>query len=461
MVVGARSGTDGLRSPWVLLAIGQAAFVAGDLLFHYYEFVAHRDPFPSPADGLYLLGYPILALGLWRLLVTRDPGRERGTLIDALTISVGSALVTWVFLVIPLASDESLSPTGRLVAGAYPVGDLLLLALLIRVMLTQGGRTPAWRLLAGGYLLLLLADVLFAISELSGFNLERPANAGYVVAYGLAATAVLHPSRDTVAHAAPARNGGLSRGRLWGLGLASLLTPAAIAFQSLSGQRTSNVLIAVVSGTMVVLVMLRLSGLVDNVEQLAAEMTVLASVDALTHLANRRAWNEELPIRLSQSARLSLPISVAILDLDHFKAFNDTYGHPAGDALLYEAGAAWQLEIRMTDLLARYGGEEFGVILPGCSELDAATRVEKLRKATPGGQTCSAGVAQWDGHESSDELVARADLALYSAKRGGRDRLAVASHHANGPATLGRDGSAGVDGDEVPGDAGRAAVRSA
>ena len=115
-----------------------------------------------------------------------------------------------------------------------------------------------------------------------------------------------------------------------------------------------------------------------------------------------------------------------MLDLDHFKAFNDEHGHLAGDELLKESAITWQAVLRDGDFIARYGGEEFSVLLPNCSMGDAVQAVERLRVAAPMGQTCSAGVACWDQTESASELLRRADGALYGAKRAGRDQLLTA-----------------------------------
>jgi diguanylate cyclase (GGDEF)-like protein len=113
---------------------------------------------------------------------------------------------------------------------------------------------------------------------------------------------------------------------------------------------------------------------------------------------------------------------VALLDLDHFKQYNDRHGHQAGDRFLKEAAAAWQAVVRRTDMMARYGGEEFAVLLPDCQLGDALEIAERLRTAQPEG-TCSLGVAQWDGREDVAALVARADRALHAAKDAGRDRV--------------------------------------
>jgi diguanylate cyclase (GGDEF)-like protein len=116
---------------------------------------------------------------------------------------------------------------------------------------------------------------------------------------------------------------------------------------------------------------------------------------------------------------------VALLDLDHFKAYNDTRGHPAGDDLLQRTAGAWRDRLRAGDVLARYGGEEFAVALSVATLGDALAVVDTLRELVPEGQTCSAGVALWDGLEGPQALVGRADLALYLAKAGGRNRTEV------------------------------------
>jgi diguanylate cyclase (GGDEF)-like protein/PAS domain S-box-containing protein len=152
----------------------------------------------------------------------------------------------------------------------------------------------------------------------------------------------------------------------------------------------------------------------------------LALTDELTGLANRRAWEQGLTREVARVAREKGHLWVAMLDLDHFKAFNDERGHQAGDDLLENTADAWRGMIRTTDLLSRYGGEEFALAFPAWPQEIAHAVVERLRAAVPEGQSCSAGLAVWNGSESADELVARADAALYQAKREGRDRTVLA-----------------------------------
>jgi diguanylate cyclase (GGDEF)-like protein len=115
-----------------------------------------------------------------------------------------------------------------------------------------------------------------------------------------------------------------------------------------------------------------------------------------------------------------------MIDLDHFKTFNDTFGHGAGDLLLQHAAAAWRvalLQLAPAATLARYGGEEFAIILPGVDESTAANVLRALLQLTPESQTFSAGVAKMDPDERLDDVLRRADLRLYEAKAGGRARV--------------------------------------
>jgi diguanylate cyclase (GGDEF)-like protein/PAS domain S-box-containing protein len=158
-------------------------------------------------------------------------------------------------------------------------------------------------------------------------------------------------------------------------------------------------------------------------EDLLAEIKVLAGSDVLTGLPNRRTLADRLPQEMARARRASAPLCLAIVDIDFFKAYNDAHGHPAGDLMLRDCAIAWDSVLRGEDTIVRYGGEEFLVLLPDCELEQAAGIVERLRAETPDGQTCSAGLARWDSAESAEDLLERADQALYVAKNSGRDRL--------------------------------------
>lgn len=159
----------------------------------------------------------------------------------------------------------------------------------------------------------------------------------------------------------------------------------------------------------------------------------LATIDPLTGCINRRHFVERANDLIALSRRLAAPISLAIMDLDEFKRVNDTYGHPAGDAVLRMIGRTSQSHIRATDLLGRIGGEEFALLMPNTAVDGAFHFAERLREAigdeaadvegTILRMTVSVGLAQMRPDESFDQLYARADAALYSAKEGGRNRV--------------------------------------
>ena len=152
-----------------------------------------------------------------------------------------------------------------------------------------------------------------------------------------------------------------------------------------------------------------------------------ANLDPLTGVGNRRRWDRCLAEAMQDCAATGEALSVIMVDLDHFKRFNDTYGHPAGDRHLQAVARLLVGATRRHDLVARLGGEEFAVLLIGSEADDASRVVDRVQPRIPDGQTMSAGVAQWNGEESGADLIARADLALYRAKAAGRNRLALAS----------------------------------
>jgi diguanylate cyclase (GGDEF)-like protein len=158
---------------------------------------------------------------------------------------------------------------------------------------------------------------------------------------------------------------------------------------------------------------------------LVARLTEQAMVDGLTGLPNRRAIDEALDTNVARAIRTGAPLSIAMVDVDHFKAYNDTHGHPEGDRLLTGLAATWRAELRGQDTVGRYGGEEFLLLLPGVDTPVAVAVVDRLRTGITQPVTCSFGVATWDGTETASALVSRADQALYAAKRGGRDRVVV------------------------------------
>ena len=163
------------------------------------------------------------------------------------------------------------------------------------------------------------------------------------------------------------------------------------------------------------------AGLVMQRLQMQEQLEAAAHTDSLTGLANRRAFDRALEREVGRAAREGTDLSLVLLDLDDFKAYNDTFGHPAGDDLLRRTTADWGAAVRLPDLLARLGGDEFALLLPGAGAQAAATAVERLEAVTAAGTSFSAGVAAVRPGEGTSALMARADQALYRSKRR-RDR---------------------------------------
>jgi diguanylate cyclase (GGDEF)-like protein len=157
----------------------------------------------------------------------------------------------------------------------------------------------------------------------------------------------------------------------------------------------------------------------------------MAETDALTGVANRRTFEDVLAREFSRAERGGEPLTLVMLDVDHFKKLNDTHGHQVGDEVLKGVARALDHRSRDFDTVARYGGEEFAVILPGCSSKEAVAVAERLRSGVSeaGAEiaepvTASAGVATFPSHAGDvTELIRAADEALYESKRAGRDRV--------------------------------------
>jgi len=170
-----------------------------------------------------------------------------------------------------------------------------------------------------------------------------------------------------------------------------------------------------------------------RLEQMNQRLVEMATTDALTGAFNRRRFYELLDDELQRQARYGNVFSLIMLDIDHFKRVNDTYGHSVGDEVLKGVAEVVRDHLRANDRLTRWGGEEFIVLTPSTGAGDALALAERLRERvadwvfpTAGSVTVSLGVAEHRDDESGDEVINRADAALYRAKENGRDRCEAA-----------------------------------
>ncbi|MEV6350814.1 GGDEF domain-containing protein [Actinoplanes sp. NPDC051851] len=410
----------------MFLTASAVARIAADVGF-YVLTLRGSDAYPSLADFGYLASYPLMAVGLLLVIRRRTPGLDVTGAIDA---AIGTGYLVHEFIIAPtyaLTADTAV----RLVSVAYPVGDLVLLVVGARLVLGGGPRNPALRLVTGYLTLLLCADTVYSYQAVNGtYEMANYLDAIWMAAAFLLAAAVLHPSAPQMISSAGATTQDATTRRVVLLAAAALLAPTSMLIQAATGGEPHVVAAGIACDVLFVLVLTRMAGLVRA--QRSAAIT-----DALTGLRSRRFFEQTLRQEAARSARHHQPLSVLLLDVDHFKRVNDTYGHGGGDRVLVEITHRVGDLLRPGDVLARYGGEEFAVLLPAAGEETARQVAERVRRgvaATPievgDGHavrvTVSVGVAGMPAEPTIDALVLAADRALYAAKNAGRNQVSCA-----------------------------------
>ncbi|MEA3055180.1 MAG: hypothetical protein QOD30_612, partial [Actinomycetota bacterium] len=204
-------------------------FIVGDNLFSSSEFLLDKiPPFPSHVDVVYLLVYPLLIAGLVLLVRERTPGRDLPGFLDACIITVGVGLLSWVLLIVPYVRSADMSWIARLTAIGYPLGDVALLAVAVRLIVGSGRRPPAFWLLAGSVVPLLVADAMYGFMNLAGtWHEHNPVDAGWIVFYVGWGAAALHPSMRDLSVRSPAASRASVR-RLALFCSAALIPPAVL-----------------------------------------------------------------------------------------------------------------------------------------------------------------------------------------------------------------------------------------
>ena len=180
--------------------------MAGDVITYNYErFFGNAPPFPSIGDLFYLSVYPFLIAGVLMLVRRRSPGRDRASLIDSLIIAVGVGTLSWVFLLAPYAHDQSLTLLQKLTAMAYPIMDLLLFGVAVRLAVDRGKRPPAFYLMAGAVMVLFTTDTIYTLILLHGTydNTTGLLELGWGLFYLLWGAAALHTSMVDLDDPAP------------------------------------------------------------------------------------------------------------------------------------------------------------------------------------------------------------------------------------------------------------------
>ncbi len=424
------------RLPWLLLAASQLVYlIAGTALFPPYQAAGAAvgaTRFPIFFNAFYLARYPLAVAGLVIFIRRRTPGRDLPGLLDAGTLAVAVAMLSWLGLIGPYVRGGS----GRLVDAAsligYPVMDIALLAVGLRLFLGPGRRSPACFLLMGNLFLIMTADTLYGLQQLGGtYRTGNFLDGMWLVANVTLGAAALHPTMTRLTAPAPAGEQNLGGVRLAVLLTAALAAPAMIMIEYARGVTHDIPVMAMACALMFLLTIARMAGLVCDQRR-------LAMVDSLTGLYTRRFLEAEMSSGLTRVRRGGGLLGLVIIDVDHFKEINDHHGHPGGDRVLAEIGARLRAATRPGDVLARYGGEEFALLASNVDLSELGALAERLRARVAGSPialdantlifaTVSVGACAFPTHVSSQgELVAMADGALYSAKARGRDRVVIA-----------------------------------
>jgi diguanylate cyclase (GGDEF)-like protein/PAS domain S-box-containing protein len=303
------------KAPWLLLAGANLTFAAGQVSFLVLTHIeGAKVPFPSFADVLYLATYPLYAAGMLIFIWWRSPDRDRRSLIDALTLTVGLALLSWLYLVLPYVHNTELSWLQKSVAIAYPLGDVLILAMIARLLVAGTVRTRSVQLLTLGTFGVLASDVSYGLIQLYGsFHNGTIVDLGWALFYGAWGAAALHPSMSELTRPVPRQQAETSPVRLTVLMLASFIAPAVLFIQSLSDRNRDDSVIAVFSAVLYLLVLSRL-------------WDVAAS--------HRRALGRERAVRLA-GASLASAVTVAEAMITIRRAAIALIDpHSAGEALL-------------------------------------------------------------------------------------------------------------------------------
>ncbi len=256
------------KTAWYLFACGQFLFILGDILaYNYTKIFGTPLPFPSISDVASLLVYPCLIAGALALLHLRAPRRDMGALLDSAIIAIGVGTLTWVLLISPYAHDASLTPLQKFVSMAYPIMDLMLLSVAVRLAVSRGRRTPAFYLMLVAVAALLVTDALYGWLLLNGGYTPGSGwlEIGWISFYVLFGSAALHPSmREVSQPQTDMTTSTVTPARLALLGAASLLAPLAQATQALRHQPLDLPVVLTATITLFVLAIVRMAGFVRD-----------------------------------------------------------------------------------------------------------------------------------------------------------------------------------------------------
>jgi diguanylate cyclase (GGDEF)-like protein len=444
----ARRSAGRARRGWAALAAACWSWAAGQVAWTVYEdLLGIPTPYPSIADIGYL-GFPAAALVGLAFLAPQDSGLATPRrVLDALLVGCAFGLVAWVTVLEPVIDTSGGSLLTAAASVAYPVADAVLLTVTVLTLTQTRDALLCWGLLGAAVLAMAASDAVFAYQIAVGsYVTGSVVDWGWRIAFcllGVAGTLVRGGPAAPVQAAPPARESARA-GLLPYVPLAA--AAVLLAVEATSGAGLDAVEVSGVAA-LVLLVLARQyltvrenQELTRAVQQREVQLHHLAFHDPLTGLANRALFLDRLEHALDRAERSRQPVSVAFVDLDGFKAVNDTLGHAAGDALLVGVAGRLRGALRSADTLARLGGDEFAVLVEQGDDATAAARrlLGTLRDpfhvhGRSVAVTASIGVATVEaGHDTGTDaatraatLLHRADVAMYAVKASGKGDVAA------------------------------------
>jgi diguanylate cyclase (GGDEF)-like protein/PAS domain S-box-containing protein len=304
IIAGVRIHRPERRLPWYLFATAQLVFVTGDFLYYTLPSMmsGYTVDFPSVGDIPYLAVYPLIIAGLLLLIHTRNPRRDRTALVDALIIGLGVGVVSWAYLMVPYARNANLPLGAKALSIAYPLMDVLVIAVTARLAVDAGRRAPVFFMLVAALVSLVAVDAAYGVIELNGtYGTGSLLDLGWIGYYAVWGAAALHPSMRTLSMpvADPPRT--LSRGRLLMLGAATLTSPMVQVIRLRSLNVVEHAMLVLASIVLFLLVVLRLRMVVQQHEEAEHRERALREAGAALVSAPSREATWEAAVRATRA----------------------------------------------------------------------------------------------------------------------------------------------------------------
>ncbi len=435
------------RVPMMLLGVASVVFTAGNLVHVFHDRLLTPVPYPSWADACYLAGYPLLVAAVVTMAYPELKGISVGSLLDGLLGGLSIAAAMSVLTVAPVLRTLSGSPLTRAVGAAYPVSDMIIVALIVGVFTLKGGRpSPTWICMSAGMLAEAVSDTVYLHQVAHGtYVIGTLLDSGWAIGiagFGYAALCTDRPTpgRERTSQVLLVPNA------------FSVAAIGALIYGSLTDHNLPIYSVVFITG-----------GLLTAVKRTAVGFSALkllsasqrqAQTDELTQLHNRRHFDQEVQ-RILLERPPERQVAVVMVDLDGFKGINDTFGHHAGDELLRQIASRLRRSLRGGDLLARLGGDEFGLLLADCDRETALVIGERLvleichpmlieGEVHTIGASVGLALCPDDGTDMAT-LLQRADAAMFDAKanRQGAISYDPQRHHEDRDRLNVREGLAG------------------